>query len=84
MSKLIREFHGRVSQCSTCFGPNAITVPKLSDAGVSAPRILLLGEQPDRAQQMGAQARAFVESNLTLSRLCDQHDRLYRRVVEQI
>lgn len=48
MSKLIREFHGRVSQCPTCFGMGAITVPKFSDIGASPPRILLLGEQPDR------------------------------------
>jgi uracil-DNA glycosylase family 4 len=48
MSNQIREFHGRVSQCPTCFGRDAITVPRLSDVGANPPQILLLGEQPDR------------------------------------
>ncbi|MGH2569841.1 MAG: uracil-DNA glycosylase family protein [bacterium] len=48
MSNLIRDFHGKVTQCATCFGLDAITVPKFSDIGPNPPRILLLGEQPDR------------------------------------
>ncbi len=51
---------------------------QLADAFV---RVL---DDPEHAGRMAARARAYVEGELTLSRLCDQHDRLYRRVVEQI
>jgi hypothetical protein len=30
---------------------------------------------------MGARARAFVQRELTLTRMCERHDTLYRRVV---
>jgi glycosyltransferase involved in cell wall biosynthesis len=37
-------------------------------------------EDPERARQMGKAARCFVEAELTLERMIEQHDRLYRQV----
>jgi L-malate glycosyltransferase len=37
---------------------------------------------PDRARQMGAAARRFVERELTLKQLCDRHDALYRAILD--
>lgn len=39
---------------------------------------------PDRAHRMGAAARAYVERELTLERMIDQHGALYRRLVRRV
>jgi glycosyltransferase involved in cell wall biosynthesis len=36
---------------------------------------------PQKAKQLGRAARAFVEKQLTLEKLCAEHDRMYSRVV---
>lgn len=38
-------------------------------------------DNPEKAKQMGRAARAFVEKELTLEKLCAEHDRMYRSVV---
>jgi len=48
MTSRVEEFHSRVSDCPTCFGPDAIVVPGFREIGTPPPQILILGEQPDR------------------------------------
>jgi glycosyltransferase involved in cell wall biosynthesis len=38
----------------------------------------------DRARQMGAAARRFVEEELTLEQMIDAHDQLYRRLAQHV
>lgn len=37
---------------------------------------------PARARRMGAEARAFVQRELTVQRLCERHDALYRAILD--
>lgn len=38
-------------------------------------------ENPEKAREMGREARRFVERELKLEKLCEQHDAIYRKVV---
>jgi glycosyltransferase involved in cell wall biosynthesis len=45
-----------------------------------AKAMIELLSNPDIARQMGQAGRAFVERELTVGRLVDEHDRLYRQI----
>ncbi len=62
-------------------GERGLVVPAF-DSGALAAAFISLLDDPERGRAMGSRARAFVERELTLQKLCDRHDELYRRVVE--
>jgi len=56
-----------------------VVAPEQPDALAQA--MLRVLADPARARRMGAAARRFVEKELTLERMIDEHDLLYRRVI---
>jgi len=56
-----------------------VVAPERPDALAQA--MLRTIADPARARRMGEAARRFVEKELTLERMIDGHDRLYRRLV---
>ncbi|ATB26714.1 glycosyltransferase [Melittangium boletus] len=60
-------------------GERGLVVPPLRPEALSQAFLTLLGDR-ELGRRMGAQARAFVERELSLTRLVRRHDELYRRV----
>jgi glycosyltransferase involved in cell wall biosynthesis len=56
-----------------------VVAPEQPDALAQA--MLRVLADPARARRMGGAARRFVEKELTLERMIDEHDLLYRRVI---
>ncbi len=56
-----------------------VVAPEQPDALAQA--MLRVLAEPVRARRMGDAARRFVERELTLERMIDEHDRLYRRLI---
>ena len=54
MIQPIDQFHERLRKCTTCFGPDAIIVPELAGIARTPPRVLILGEQPDREASLSS------------------------------
>jgi glycosyltransferase involved in cell wall biosynthesis len=57
-----------------------VVAPEQPDALAQA--MLRVLAEPVRARRMGDAARRFVERQLTLERMIDEHDRLYRRLIQ--
>ncbi len=62
-------------------GVRGLVVPKHEPAALAAAFERML-DDPEAARAMGARARAYVERELTLERLCARHDALYRSIAE--
>jgi|SRR6218665_875107 len=60
-------------------GERGLVVPPLRPEALSQAFLTLLGDR-ELGRRMGAQARAFVARELSLTRMVRQHDELYRRV----
>ncbi len=60
-------------------GDRGFVVPPERPAALARAMATLLRD-PERARRMGRAARKFVETELTLERMVEEHDRLYRRV----
>jgi L-malate glycosyltransferase len=60
-------------------GERGFVVPPERPAELAAAMMRVLSD-PERARRMGAEARRFVEAELTLERMIAEHDRLYRQL----
>ena len=60
-------------------GERGLVVPPMKPEALAGAFLTLL-EDRERGRQMGAEARAFVERELSLTRMVRRHDELYRRV----
>jgi glycosyltransferase involved in cell wall biosynthesis len=60
-------------------GERGLVVPPLRPQAMSEAFCTLLADR-ERGRRMGAEARAFVERELSLERLVRRHDAVYRRV----
>jgi L-malate glycosyltransferase len=60
-------------------GERGLVVPPLRPDALGEAFLQLLSDR-ERGRRMGAQARAFVERELSLTRMVRRHDALYRRV----
>ncbi|ATB40969.1 glycosyl transferase family 1 [Cystobacter fuscus] len=60
-------------------GERGLVVPPLRPEALGEAFLQLLGDR-ERGRRMGARARAFVERELSLTRMVRRHDALYRRV----
>lgn len=63
-------------------GERGFVVPPKDPAALAKAFIALL-DDPERGRAMGERARAWVERELTLTKLCDRHDALYRHVLRE-
>jgi glycosyltransferase involved in cell wall biosynthesis len=63
-------------------GERGYVVPPEQPMALAQAMLRVLAD-PERARGMGAAARRFVEEELTLQRMIDGHDRLYRRVARR-
>jgi glycosyltransferase involved in cell wall biosynthesis len=63
-------------------GERGHVVPPQQPEALAQAMLRVLAD-PERARRMGAAARRFVEQELTLQRMVDAHDRLYRRVARR-
>lgn len=61
-------------------GERGLVVPAFDSDALARAFVTLL-DDPERGKAMGARARAFVERELTLQKLCDRHASLYRKVL---
>lgn len=61
-------------------GERGLVVPAFDSDALARAFVTLL-DDPERGRAMGAEARAFVERELTLQKLCERHAALYRQVV---
>lgn len=61
-------------------GERGLVVPPLKPDALAQAFLTLLGDR-ELGRRMGAEARAFVERELSLTRMVRRHDELYRRVV---
>jgi L-malate glycosyltransferase len=60
-------------------GERGLVVPPLRPEALCEAFLKLLAD-PERGRRMGAEARTFVERELSLERLVRRHDALYQRV----
>ena len=60
-------------------GERGLVVPPLQPEALSEAFLTLLAD-PERGRRMGAEARAFVERELSLERMVRRHDAMYQRV----
>ena len=61
-------------------GQRGFVVPPERPEALAQAMLRILAD-PDRGRRMGQAARRFVEDELGMGRMIDEHDRLYRRLV---
>ena len=64
-------------------GERGYLVPPYSPEAIAEAVRRVLAD-PARARRMGAEARAFVQRELTVQRLCERHDGLYRALLDGV